>query len=204
MFFQQIIDRIDEEREAQDLRWGQAHDDVHSISCWVDYTRNQLWKAKQLHTRKLIVVGGMAVACIESCDRRFNQSNRPRADLYKTAIKHIHENAFVAPIHTLHQEVISDLAAHLEHCQLWSELVGSMHNILTRVMRYLYLEQNYLVTNNTDNPIDPHLLLTDNKTGKTFEIKAGVNWPTVTLTFKDYADVIEALTSIAHLDVDQR
>lgn len=202
MHFQEISRRIDEEREAQHLRWGFAHDNANQVVDWIAFTRHQLKKDRQLHHRKLIVAGAMAVASIQAIGRRFNRPTIHTWDTFKHVQDCIERHAFVAVIHTARDEVVEDLHQILTGQQTWAELDSAMWQLLTKVFLYLQRDKNYKVLNNTDDPINPHWLITVND--KQFEIKAGRDQPSVTLTFQNIEDAIEALTSISHLDFVQR
>lgn len=65
-------DEIVAERHRQDVRWGGPdHDDEHYPSDWVSYIKEHADKALNGNYRqRLIEVAALAVAAVESYDRR--------------------------------------------------------------------------------------------------------------------------------------
>ena len=92
-----VYDEIREERRLQDVKWGgPGHDDTHALRDWPDYITDrvfmipEVFRSRRLrglavnapvvpiellksYRRRLIQVGALAVAAIESFDRAFPQ-----------------------------------------------------------------------------------------------------------------------------------
>lgn len=78
----QIWDEISKERARQDAIWGGAeHDDKQSPKDWINYTDQYLTEAaislqadhdESVYRRKMIQVAALAVAAVESYDRKKN------------------------------------------------------------------------------------------------------------------------------------
>ena len=70
----QILAEIKAEREKQDLRWGPKVDDTRSLQDWcaiLVYEMSPLpWGNPQGARKALVKVSAVAVAAIESLDRR--------------------------------------------------------------------------------------------------------------------------------------
>lgn len=75
-----IYDEIQKERLRQDQKWGgPKHDDTHSIPEWVMFIKDYASWARQMTSmgsigkarRRLIQVAALAVAAVESLDRRY-------------------------------------------------------------------------------------------------------------------------------------
>lgn len=70
-----IWDEIQNERQRQDKQWGGAeHDDLHLMSDWFRYIQRQMFGVDTCYPTqlryKLIKIAALAVAAIESCDRK--------------------------------------------------------------------------------------------------------------------------------------
>jgi hypothetical protein len=76
-----IIGQVITERKRQDMQWGgPEHDDTHSLFDWDDYIEHQLNKIlfleegsvdrEKVARDALIKVAALAVAAVESIDRR--------------------------------------------------------------------------------------------------------------------------------------
>lgn len=86
-----IINQICEEREAQDILWGKEHDDQNSQSEWIALMTRHLGLAVNdggqtscsRYRKQLIRVAALAIAAIESLDRREGRekpAGRPAED----------------------------------------------------------------------------------------------------------------------------
>lgn len=69
-----------EERIRQDKKWGGSeHDDLHSTHDWYDFIRSQVSENEPFRhnrtefRRRMVKVAALAMAAIESFDRRFAQ-----------------------------------------------------------------------------------------------------------------------------------
>jgi hypothetical protein len=77
----EIFTKIEQEREKQDLQWGGAlHDDEHSLEDWIDFIDAQINRAEECEStnllcarERLIKVAALAVAAIESLDRKISK-----------------------------------------------------------------------------------------------------------------------------------
>lgn len=76
-----VYEEIREERAHQDTKWGGAqHDDQHHPHDWLTYLVGHLGRAwsypfePDVYRRQLIRVAALAVAAIESYDRRRSSS----------------------------------------------------------------------------------------------------------------------------------
>jgi hypothetical protein len=77
----EIFTNIEQEREKQDLEWGGAiHDDEHSLEDWIDFIDAQINRAEECEStnlpgvrERLIKVAALAIAAVESIDRRLEQ-----------------------------------------------------------------------------------------------------------------------------------
>lgn len=77
-----VLDEVAAERERQDGKWGGAeHDDQHTVFDFCRYIRNYVGWADQMADmgspdkarRRLIQISAMAVAAVESMDRKAHQ-----------------------------------------------------------------------------------------------------------------------------------
>jgi hypothetical protein len=78
-----VLDRIADERTAQDAKWGgPSHDDDHAADEWVGFIQDYLNKADSLigsasdlpepddvFCRRMVQIAALAVACVQSFDR---------------------------------------------------------------------------------------------------------------------------------------
>lgn len=76
---QQILEEVYQERERQNKKWGGAsHDDAHTIQEFVQLIRDYAGWARVMGVmnspdkarRRLVQVAALAVAAVESIDRR--------------------------------------------------------------------------------------------------------------------------------------
>lgn len=88
---EQVLQDIQNERKHQDKKWGgPSHDDQHDtydflgfIDDYVGLARRALDRAPLNHQeirKRMIQVGALAVAAVESFDRRYTHNNRTAAD----------------------------------------------------------------------------------------------------------------------------
>jgi hypothetical protein len=74
MSIEPIINEIRRERAQQDRQWGGPdHDDEHSPSDWMHFIEAQITKFRATDENareRLIKIGALAVAAIESLDRQ--------------------------------------------------------------------------------------------------------------------------------------
>lgn len=73
-----VLEEIRAERTRQDAEWGgPAHDDRHSSHDWLAYVVKHLGRAVMWpwdpvrYRRQMVIIGALAVAGIEWCDRLF-------------------------------------------------------------------------------------------------------------------------------------
>lgn len=71
-----VLDEVAAERVRQDAKWGgPAHDDTHTLFEWWGFIRRRMVgravpDGKALERRDMIQVAALAVACVESMDRK--------------------------------------------------------------------------------------------------------------------------------------
>lgn len=68
-----VYEEIKQERARQDKEWGgPRHDDTHSEFHWRDFIQEHVQRSRSLgaYRRQMIRVAALAVAAIESYDRR--------------------------------------------------------------------------------------------------------------------------------------
>ena len=77
---------IEAERTRQDAKWGGAdHDDEHDVADWVYVILGHVSKSRPtpesgpVFRRQMIRVAALAVAAIESCDRKLRLEQELRA-----------------------------------------------------------------------------------------------------------------------------
>ncbi len=74
----EVFDLIRDERARQDAQWGgPEHDDTHTAFDWMTYIQKQLDKygraqAFELERDAFVKIAALAVAAIESLDRKAN------------------------------------------------------------------------------------------------------------------------------------
>lgn len=75
--FEKIFGEIAEERGAQDVLWGNEHDDQHDPEDWVGFIIKHAKKSdpsfhldKEIFRKQMVRVAALAVAAIEWVDRR--------------------------------------------------------------------------------------------------------------------------------------
>ena len=77
-----ILEEIKKERERQDLRWGgPSHDDKYSMRDFIQWIEDYAGWARMMDSienydeerRRLIQVAALAVAAVESLDRKNNK-----------------------------------------------------------------------------------------------------------------------------------
>ncbi len=75
-----VLAEIQAERDRQDSKWGgETHDDAHSFDFWVELLRDYAGWARVMAgmgsvakaRRRLIQVAAIAVAAVESIDRKY-------------------------------------------------------------------------------------------------------------------------------------
>ena len=75
-----VYEEIAAERAAQDAKWGgPAHDDTHFASDWIGYIIDHARRAFAVggFRRQMIRVAALAVAAVESHDRKWPQRKTP-------------------------------------------------------------------------------------------------------------------------------
>lgn len=82
---QAVLDEVAVERDRQDAKWGGSeHDDCHSTTDFVQFIVDYAGWARQMASmgshdkarRRLIQVAALAVAAVESIDRKFGTADQ--------------------------------------------------------------------------------------------------------------------------------
>lgn len=80
-----VIAQVITERKRQDMQWGgPAHDDTHDWCDWYSYIDHQLCDRylngpKEQHRDALVKIAALAVAAIESMDRKGDRDGQVQA-----------------------------------------------------------------------------------------------------------------------------
>ncbi|NJM74642.1 MAG: hypothetical protein HC852_01410 [Acaryochloridaceae cyanobacterium RU_4_10] len=80
----EIFTKIEQECEKQDTEWdGALHDDEHSLEDWIDFIDAQINRVEECEStnllgarERLIKVAALAVAAIESLDRKIDKEEK--------------------------------------------------------------------------------------------------------------------------------
>jgi hypothetical protein len=71
---------VRKERQAQDIKWGgPRHDDTHNENDWISCVRRHTDKASYDFRKQMIRVAALAVAAVESYDRKARLERRNAA-----------------------------------------------------------------------------------------------------------------------------
>ena len=69
-FYNEVEQAVAKERQRQDLKWGEAHDEEHSLADWIHIMRREVYEALYAETTdtsltEVIHVAAVAMACLE-------------------------------------------------------------------------------------------------------------------------------------------
>lgn len=193
----QIFAMIDEERDAQDLKWGPDHDDTHSLEEWAYYMRLRLCRVKTLHKRKLVVAAAMAMAVAESHDRRA-VGRYSRKAIFREATVWLEQYVPSTIGHKDHAAIIDSLDARIKKArgETWEAFRAEMIKLIAEVVQYLRQECGFVIYDGSDR-FTANILV--KRTETLHNVKLAFDNPVLTLSFKKVGDAAEALTAIGSI-----